>query len=234
MYSRKNYTNAVDKGTIPPSWTIINSRCTFRSQLQDSRSLLIMLFLNQNVITPYGKGVYLGPSENPLIIKVQPTNWVMARETKPTFFMNPKDVKPLYVIGSLVSLTYGDGVITGFRESDCMYIVELSNWRLAQGQSPSLYLQESALSLTLNTDDGEKTKAEELVPEPPRTSYAETCIANAISIKEEAGIFYKKMDYNSAKDKYLKALEAIQVKLMTYEHCRYLIVPRFISQICRR
>lgn len=174
-----------------------------------------MLFLNQNVITPYGKGVYLGPSKNPDIIKVQPTNWVMARETKPTFFMNPKDVKPLFVIGSLVSLTYGDGVITGFRESDCMYIIELSNWRLAQGQSPSLYLQESALSLTPTNDESERNQVKEIVPEPPRTSYAETCIANAILIKEEAGIFYKKMDYNAAKDKYLKALEAIQVKLIT-------------------
>lgn len=169
-----------------------------------------MLFLNQNVITPYGKGVYLGPTENRDIIKVQPTTWVMARETKPTFFMNPKDVKPLYVIGSEVSLTYGDGVITGFRESDCMYLIELSNWKLAQGQSPSLYLQESALSLKSATNNFEIV--EQLVPEPPRTSYAETCIANAIAIKEEAGIFYKKMDYNAAKDKYMKALEAIQVR----------------------
>jgi hypothetical protein len=190
--------------------------------------VLIMFFKHQNVETPYGKGIYLGPSENPEIIKVQPTGWTMARETKPTFFMNPKDVRATFTVGSAVFLTYGEGVITEFRETDSMYLIKLSDWKLAQGQSPSLYLQESALSLVPLVSAFERTNSKKLSePERPRISYADTCIANAIAIKEEAGKFYKMKDYAAARDKYSKALEAVQVeKLMTslslYFHCLYL------------
>lgn len=171
-----------------------------------------MFFHHQNVETPYGKAIYLGPSQNPDIIKVQPTGWTMARDTKPTFYMNPKDVRATFTVGSTVFLTYGEGVITEFREIDSMYLIKLSDWKLAQGQSPSLYLQESALSLIPLVSAFEKTNSKKLSePKPPRISYAETCIANAILIKEEAGNFYKKMDYASARDKYSKALEAVQV-----------------------
>ena len=171
-----------------------------------------MFFHHQNVETPYGKAIYLGPSQNPDIIKVQPTGWTMARDTKPTFYMNPNDVRATFTVGSTVFLTYGEGVITEFRETDSMYLIKLSDWKLAQGQSPSLYLQESALSLVPLVSAFEKTNSKKLSePKQPRISYAETCIANAILIKEEAGNFYKKMDYASARDKYSKALEAVQV-----------------------
>ena len=170
-----------------------------------------MFFSNQKVTTPYGDGIYLGLSDNPDILKVQPTGWTMARETKPTFFLNPKDVKPVYVVGTHVFLTYGEGIIIEFREADNMYIVELLNWKLAQGQSPSLYLQESSLSTVPVIIMKEQSTILEDIPKPPGPSYADTCITNAIVIKEEAGTFYKKMDYQTAKEKYLKALEAIQV-----------------------
>ena len=172
---------------------------------------------NQKVTTPYGEGIYLGLSDDPEIIKVQPTTWTMARETKPTFFMNPKDVKPLYSIGTPVFLTYGNGTIIEYRESDNMYTVELLNWKLAQGQSPSLYLQECSLSTVpiIVSKAKEDSLAVEDIPKPPGPSYADTCITNAIVIKEEAGTFYKKMDYQTAKEKYLKALEAIQVRHYT-------------------
>lgn len=170
-----------------------------------------MYFLNQNVKTPYGEGIYLGLSEDPEILKVQPTGWTMARDTKPTFFLNSKDVKPAYTVGCHVFMTYGEGTITAFREGDSMYIVELLNWKLAQGQSPSLYLQESALS-RFPVIVASSAPAELEAPEPPKLSYAESCIANAIASKEEAGTFYKKADYQTAKDKYLKALEAMQVQ----------------------
>ena len=171
-----------------------------------------MFFHHQNVETPYGKAIYLGLSENPDIIKVQPTGWTMARETKPTFYMNPKDVHATFSVGSTVFVTYGEGVITEFRKTDSMYLIKLTNWKLAQGQSPSLFLQESALSLVPIVSAFEKSNSKKLsAPERPRISYADTCIANAIAIKEEAGNFYKKMDFASARDKYSKALEAVQV-----------------------
>ena len=170
-----------------------------------------MYFLHQNVETPYGDGIYLGLSENSHeILRVQPKSWTMARDSKPTFFLSPKDVKPMYVVGSHVFMTYGEGTITAFREEDSMYIVELLNWKLAQGQSPSLYLQEVALSRSPVIPVRNITVKIE-VPEPPKLSYAESCIAKAIAIKEEAGTFYKKADYQTAREKYLKALEAIQV-----------------------
>lgn len=168
-------------------------------------------FNNQNVTTPYGNGTFLGPSENPNIIVVQPTGWTMARETKPTFYLNPKDVKPLFAVGSAIYTIFGEGTIIEFRELDCMYVVTLAKWKLAQGQSPSLYLQESSMSITPLIPAFKKTLPVELVAEPVRVPYAETCIANAIAIKDEAGIFYSNKDYATARDKYLKALEAIQV-----------------------
>ncbi len=42
-----------------------------------------------------------------------------------------------------VSTVYGHGYIAGIREND--YVVKLVNWALAQGQSPTLYLQEEAI-----------------------------------------------------------------------------------------
>lgn len=172
---------------------------------------LMTFFRNQNVTTPYGNGTFLGPSKNPNIIIVQPTQWTMARETKPTFFLNPKDVKPIFVVGSTVYTIFGGGTITEFRELDCMYVVTLADWKLAQGQSPSLYLQESAMSITPLIPAYKKTLPVELVPEPAKVPYAESCIAKAMAIKDEAGIFYNSKDYATARDKYLKALEAIQV-----------------------
>ena len=168
-------------------------------------------FKNQNVTTPYGDGTFLGPSKNPNIIVVQPSGWTMARETKPTFFLNPKDVKPIFIVGSTVFTIFGEGTITEFRDVDCMYVVKLADWKLAQGQSPSLYLQESAMSVTTLIPAFKETLAVEIVPEPAKVPYAESCIAKAIAIKDEAGIFYSNKDYATAKDKYLKALEAIQV-----------------------
>ena len=43
-----------------------------------------------------------------------------------------------------VNTCYGPGFIAEIR-SDC-YIVKLANWALAQGQSPTLYLQKSTVS----------------------------------------------------------------------------------------
>ena len=199
--------------------------CRVVDSLEKFLIVLRMFFKHQNVETPYGKGIYLGPSQNPDIIKVQPTGWTMARETKPTFYMNPKDVRATFTVGSTVFLTYGEGVITEFRETDSMYLIKLSDWKLAQGQSPSLFLLESALSLEPLVSAFEKTNSKKLSePERPRISYADTCIANAIAIKEEAGNFYKKMDYAAARDKYSKALEAVQVDksmlcFSLYFHC---------------
>jgi hypothetical protein len=49
-----------------------------------------------------------------------------------------------FKIFDLVNTVYGTGFIDQIREDGC-YIVRLTNWALAQGQSPTLYLREDAL-----------------------------------------------------------------------------------------
>ena len=49
----------------------------------------------------------------------------------------------VFKIFDAVSTVYGPGFIASIRD-DC-YIVKLGNWQLAQGQSPTLYLQEDAI-----------------------------------------------------------------------------------------
>jgi hypothetical protein len=50
---------------------------------------------------------------------------------------------PAFQIFQTVSTVYGPGYVSAVR-GDC-YVVKLGNWRLAQGQSPTLFLQEEAL-----------------------------------------------------------------------------------------
>ena len=53
-----------------------------------------------------------------------------------------------------MNTVYGPGYISNIRD-DC-YIVKLTNWALAQGQSPTLYLQEDSLRyLRLNVSSFE-------------------------------------------------------------------------------
>jgi len=65
-----------------------------------------------------------------------------------------------FKIFDTVNTVYGPGFVKQVREND--YVVLLSNWALAQGQSPTCYLAESSLSLipgafpgtTVSTPDG--------------------------------------------------------------------------------
>ncbi len=52
-----------------------------------------------------------------------------------------------FKIFDTVNTIYGTGYISAIRD-DC-YVVLLTNWKLAQGQSPTLYLQAEALRLVL-------------------------------------------------------------------------------------
>lgn len=48
-----------------------------------------------------------------------------------------------FKIFDTVNTIYGTGYVSAIRD-DC-YVVLLTNWALAQGQSPTLFLQEDAL-----------------------------------------------------------------------------------------
>jgi hypothetical protein len=74
----------------------------------------------------------------------------MDRDQKPTFNINHNDVSSLFSVGDLITTVYGDGYIHAIREEDAVYVVYLDQWKLAQGQSPTLYLQGQALSRRVN------------------------------------------------------------------------------------
>ena len=48
-----------------------------------------------------------------------------------------------FKIYDLVNTVYGTGYVAAIRETD--YVVLLTHWKLAQGQSPTLYLEEKAM-----------------------------------------------------------------------------------------
>ncbi len=58
-----------------------------------------------------------------------------------------------FKIYDLVNTVYGTGYVAAIRETD--YVVLLTHWKLAQGQSPTLYLEEKAMRLVLLTVDEE-------------------------------------------------------------------------------
>ena len=50
-----------------------------------------------------------------------------------------------FVVGDEVDTVWGSGYVNSIRSEDDMYVVLLDKWQLAQGQSPTLFLEESAL-----------------------------------------------------------------------------------------
>ena len=57
-----------------------------------------------------------------------------------------------FTIFESISTVYGPGYVAGIR-SDC-FIVKLGNWRLAQGQSPTLFLQADAIKSIIGAFPG--------------------------------------------------------------------------------
>lgn len=129
------------------------------------------------------------------------SNWLLANNKPPIFYMNPASVVPLFKCGDMISCTFGKGEIKEIR-NDGVFVVTLANWFLADGKSPILYLQESALS--------KYTSGKEVVPDlVDSKTYVEECITKATLYKNEATDFYKAGDYASARGKYLEALGAM-------------------------
>lgn len=73
----------------------------------------------------------------------------LANDTVATLYLQPETVKlsqtPGFNEGDEVMTVYGQGFIEKKRAQQGDYIVKLRHWALAQGQSPTLYLQEAAL-----------------------------------------------------------------------------------------
>lgn len=75
----------------------------------------------------------------------KPLNWKLANDTAATLYLQPEAVKLTHTAGlnegDEVMTVYGQGYIAKKREADL--VVKLRNWKLAQGQSPTLYLHPS-------------------------------------------------------------------------------------------
>lgn len=103
------------------------------------------LFVGACVSTPYGKGVIRAIRDTCIV--VIPSYWTMAGGQKPTFFLNPADVFPLYKPGDVLATQFGEAVIQSVRE-DGMYIAVTTNWKLATGKSPVLFLNGETIMAT--------------------------------------------------------------------------------------
>ncbi len=157
-------------------------------------------FVNQKVTTPYGVGKVSEVRHGDVV--VVPNEWQMACGQKPTFYLNPKDVAPFYNVGSAIHCAFGNGTVISVRSTDGIYIVQLDHWKLADGKSPTLYLNESALSVPSVVSAPTKSKS----------TYTAECIAKCLNAKNEAADLFKKSELFMARSKYLEAVEVLQVR----------------------
>ena len=102
-------------------------------------------FVGSTVNTPYGVGSVEKIRPDSVHI-VKPLNWKLANNSVATLYLQPEQVKLTQTSGihegDQVMTVYGPGFVESERESDV--VVKLYNWKLAQGQSPTCYLQKSA------------------------------------------------------------------------------------------
>lgn len=159
-----------------------------------------MVFVKQTVITPYGKGIVEQVTEGK--ITVRPSNWLLANDQQPIFYMNPKDVKPFFNVGDQIKCAFGFGVIDSIRDGDGIYVATLTNWALADGKSPTLYLNEQALTKEV----AEKEKK----PEKKLIGFNDV-YPQSLQIKDTAKDLFQEKRYTEAKIKYLEALEKMRV-----------------------
>jgi len=148
------------------------------------------MFVKQKVQTPYGNGFIKEIRPNDIV--VQPTAWALANDQKPVFYMNPKDVKPLFAKGDLVSSVFGTGKIIDIRENDGIYVITAMNWLLADGKSPTFFM---------NDDSFKKL---------PPTEF-EIAWKKAAALKEEAKAQYVQKKFAEAKILYAKVIDTIRV-----------------------
>lgn len=178
-----------------------------------------MVFVKQTVITPYGKGIVEQVTEGK--ITVRPSNWLLANDQQPIFYMNPKDVKPFFNVGDQIKCAFGFGVIDSIRDGDGIYVATLTNWALADGKSPTLYLNEQALTKEV----AEKEKK----PEKKLIGFNDV-YPQSLQIKDTAKDLFQEKRYTEAKIKYLEALEkmrTIETELSNDEKAKFVEMSVF-------
>eukprot|EP01031_Cornospumella_fuschlensis_P039511 gene39511-48106_t len=150
------------------------------------------MYLRQKVVTPYGVGRIVALREKDVV--VQPLDWKLADGRTPTFYMNPKDVKASLLVSDPVETTFGTGTIIDFDGNRNIYTVVLNNWTLANGKSPTLYLNDDSLKKIINSS----------------AQKSELILTKVSKLKEEAKEAYVLRKFEEAKVKYTIAMQTLQ------------------------
>jgi len=133
-----------------------------------------------------------------------PTSWQLAdySSSQPRFFMNPSACShKLLKVGDRVKCAYGGaGRITAVR--DLHYVVELFKWKLAQGQSPVLFLMHSAVQV-------DAAAQKKMMEEAAKEKGWRDLLDQASNSKSEAAKLFAKKDFVGAKNSYLNALTTL-------------------------
>ena len=193
------------------------------------------MFVGQHVSTPYGEGEIVSINDNNIV--VVPFNWAMAMGQKPTFYMNPNDTKPLFGVGTSIKCVFGNGTVTAVRDSDNIFVVTLNNWKLADGKSPVLFMNQSSISLVKgsNKSDSDIEAAAAAAAAAQSKAQFEEYMRKATEAKNEATEAFKKNDIETARLKYMTVLETLQVRgpshSMGIEMLQYLILRIFCHLI---
>jgi len=135
-----------------------------------------------------------------------PLSWRLAAGQLPVFYLNKESVKPATVrVGDVVKCNYGGlGTVVEVREAD--FVITLQNWKLAQGQSPSLYLQRESFELSSGLEEGAKGVKSAKQLQREQMAYWKESIRRAGEKKNEANEWFKKGDMDKARELYLEAL----------------------------
>ena len=167
--------------------------------------------IGNKVNTPYGRGVIIEDRGN--IVVVKPNSWVLANNKPPTFYLNIKDIK-FFEVGDKVTTSFGTGLINDIR-ADGVHIVTLNNWSLANGKSPTLYLNQSAIKPSQLTNE---TPAITTSTEKPKESKVKSIdeillesLDKALSYKTEATELFKAKQYEKSRAMYMQALNVLRV-----------------------
>ena len=140
------------------------------------------------------------------------TTWHLAQGCLPRFHLNADALSPAqYRVGDSVLCSYGGvGQIQAVR-GDNDFVVTLTNWSLATGKSPVLFLNRDAFTHHVATLDGasrSSVTAEKVMRE--RAQAWKSTLAQGGALKNEATEAFKRGDMITARDKYFEAYSAMQ------------------------
>lgn len=141
-----------------------------------------------------------------------PTSWVLAQGSLPVFYLNLSSISALKLkVGDDIICNYGGvGKIEAIREQGD-FVIRLANWKLAQGQSPHLYLSRDAFSIYTGSENNSiSTESNQKKVQREKMGYWKECLVRASTFKSAATELFKLGKMEEAKSQYLEALESMQ------------------------